>query len=139
MSSFFANYSYHPNIVNPMLMTPHHNLTGFFSKHKIVQQNLYNILNKSVLAYKRFADANKIEGPEITVDSWVVLNANNLKFKQGIKKLSPKFFSTFCVVKEINKVAFKLKLPGTWKFYPVFHCSLLCYFKGNELQMCPIL
>ena len=60
-----------------------------------------------------------------------MLNAKNLKFNHGIKKLSPKFVGPFLVVKEINKVAFKLKLPNNWKVHPVFHCSLLRPFKGD--------
>ena len=37
----------------------------------------------------------------------------------------------FLVVKEINKVAFKLKLPNSWKVHPVFHRSLLRPFIGD--------
>ena len=55
----------------------------------------------------------------------------NLKFKHSIKKLSPKFVGPFLVVKEVNKVAFKLKLPDNRKVRPVFHCSLLHPFKGD--------
>ena len=75
--------------------------------------------------YKKFANTKRAEGPKVKKDGWVMLNAKNLKFKHNIKKLSPKFVGPFLVVKEINKVAFKLKLPKDWKVHPVFHCSLL--------------
>ena len=63
-----------------------------------------------------------------------MLNAKNLKFKHGIKQLSAKFVGPFLVVKEINKVAFKLKLPNNWKVHPVCHCSLLRPFIGDVLS-----
>ena len=81
--------------------------------------------------YKKFANAKRAKGPKVKTDGWVMLNAKNLKFKHGIKKLSPKFVGPFLVVKEINKVAFKLKLPNNWKVHPVFHRSLLRPFIGD--------
>ena len=82
--------------------------------------------------YKKFADAKRAEGPKVKTDGWVMLNAENLKFKHGIKKLSPKFLGPFLVVKELNKVAFKL--PNNWKVHPVFHRSLLHPFIGDVLS-----
>ena len=35
------------------------------------------------------------------------------------------------MVKEINRVEFKLKLPNDWRVHPVFHCYLLHPFKGD--------
>ena len=70
---------------------------------------MFDNLNRSVTNYKKFADAKRVEGPKIVKSSWIMLNDKNLKFKHRIKKLSPKFVGTFQVVKEINKVAFKLK------------------------------
>ena len=81
--------------------------------------------------YKKFADAKRVKGPKIVVNSCMMLNAKNLKFKHGIKKLPPKFYSPFQVIKEVNTVAFKLKLLATYKVYSVFHCSHLCPFNGE--------
>ena len=92
--------------------TPHKDATDLLSKLKVTQQALFDNLNKFVLTYKKFADAKRAKSPKIKTDSWVMLNAKNLKFKHGIKNLSPKFLGPFLVVKEINKVAFKLKLPN---------------------------
>ena len=81
--------------------------------------------------YKKFANVKRAEGPKVKTDGWVMRNAKNLKFKHGVKKLSPKFVGPFLVLKEINKVVFKLKLPDNWKVHPVFHRSLLCPFIGD--------
>ena len=123
MSLFFANFGYNPSIVNPKMPTPHKDATNLLSKLKATQQVLFDNLNKSLLTYKKFANTKRAKGYEIKTDGWVMLNAKNLKFKHSIKKSSPKFVGPFLVVKEINKVAFKL--PNNWKVHPVFHRSLL--------------
>ena len=131
MSPFFANFGYNPSVVNPKTPTPHKDATNLLSKLKATQQVLFDNLNKSVLTYKKFANAKRAKVPKVKTDGWVMLNAKNLKFKHGINKLSPKAVGPFLVVKEINKVAFKLKLPNNWKVHPVFHCSLLRPFIGD--------
>ena len=88
MSLFVANFGYHPRVVNPKTPTPHKDATNLLSKLKVIQQFLFDNLNKSVLTYKKFADAKRAKGPKIKTGSWVMLNDKNLKFKHGIKKLS---------------------------------------------------
>ena len=134
MSPFFANFDNNPSVVNPKTPIPHKDATGLLSKLKATQQVLFDNLNKSVLMYKKFANAKRAKGPKVKKDGWVMLNAKNLKFKHSIKKLFPKFVGPFLVVKEINKVAIKLKLPNNWKVHPVFHRSLLRPFIGNILS-----
>ena len=104
MSLFVANYGYNFSVVNSKTPTPHKDATNLLQKLKVTQQFLFDNLNRSVLTYKKFANAKRAKGPEAKTDSWVMLNAKNLKFKHNIKKLSPKFVGSFLVVKEINKV-----------------------------------
>ena len=90
--------------------------------------------------YKRFADNKRVEGPAIQLGDWVMLNSKNLKFKLGVKKLSPKFVGPFKVIKVVNKVSFRLKLPKSWKVFPVFHKGFLRLYTGkvNKEEVHPI-
>ena len=53
------------------------------------------------------------------------LNIRNIKTKVPSKKLNSKWESPFKVLKKVEKVDFKLDLPGIIKQHPVFHTSLL--------------
>ena len=103
----------------------HPNATELLMFLKKTQGILQDNINKSVQSYKGFADKKSEEGPEIKAKSWVMLSSKFLKFKFGVKKLSPKFVGPFKVAKEIGKVAFKLILPETRKINPIFHHNLL--------------
>jgi len=47
-------------------------------------------------------------------------------------KLSPRRYGPFKVVSQISKVAYKLKLPSTWKIHDIFHASLLTPYKETD-------
>ena len=110
MSLFFANFGYNPSVVNLKTPTPHKDATDLLSELKATQKVLFDNLNKSVLTYK-IANAKRAKGPKVKSDGLIMLNAKNLKFNHIIKKLSPKFVGPFLVVKNINKVAYKHKIP----------------------------
>ena len=68
MSPFFANFGYNPSVVNPKMPTPHKDATNLLSKLKATQQVLFDNLNKSVLTYKKFANAKRAKGPKVKTD-----------------------------------------------------------------------
>ena len=50
-------------------------------------------------------------------------------------KLSPQFFGPFQIIQKVGEVVYKLKLPKTSKFHPVFHVSNLKQaLSGNDQQ-----
>jgi hypothetical protein len=59
-------------------------------------------------------------------DVW--LEAKNLAVK-GSRKLLPKRYGPFKVLKHIGVVAYRLKLPPTMKVHDVFHIDLLSPYK----------
>ena len=79
--------------------TPHQDATDLLLKLKVTKQVLFDNSNKSVLTYKKFANAKKVKVTKVKTDGWVMLNTKNLKFKHSIKKVSPKFVGPFLVVK----------------------------------------
>ena len=68
-----------------------------------------------------------------SVDSKVWLEGTNLRLPSNTTpKLSPRRYGPFKVVSQISKVAYKLKLPSTWKIHDVFHASLLTPYKETD-------
>ena len=57
-------------------------------------------------------------------DEKVWLNSKYIRTKQN-QKLEAKFFGPFRVLHHVGKQAYKLELPGNWKFHDVFYVSLL--------------
>jgi len=67
------------------------------------------------------------------VKSKVWLEGTNLQLPSNITpKLSPRRYRPFEVVSQISKVAYKIKLPPTWKIHDVFHASLLTPYKETD-------
>jgi len=67
------------------------------------------------------------------VKSKVWLEGTNLQLPSNITpKLSPRRYGPFEVVSQISKVAYKIKLPPTWKIHDVFHASLLTPYKETD-------
>ena len=64
MSLFVAKFGYHPSVVNYKTPTPHKDATNLL-KLKFTQQVLFDKFNKSVLTYKKFANAKRAKGPRI--------------------------------------------------------------------------
>jgi len=68
-----------------------------------------------------------------SVGSKVWLEGTNLQLPSNTTpKLSPRRYGPFKVVSQISKVAYKLKLPSTWKIHDVFHASLLTPYKETD-------
>jgi hypothetical protein len=55
----------------------------------------------------------------------VYLDRRNIKTNRPSIKLDDKRLGPFKIARQINPVAFELKLPTTMKIHPVFHVSLL--------------
>jgi len=67
------------------------------------------------------------------VGTKVWLEGTNLKLPSTITpKLSPRRYGPFEVVSQISHVAYKIRLPPTWKIHDVFHASLLTPYKETE-------
>ena len=64
------------------------------------------------------------------VGAKVWLEGTNLRLPSNLTpKLAPKQYGPFEVATQISKVAYKLKLPLTWKIHDIFHASLLTLYK----------
>jgi hypothetical protein len=68
-----------------------------------------------------------------SVGSKVWLEGTNLRLPSNLTpKLAPKWYRPFEVAAQISKVAYKLRLPPSWKIHDVFHMSLLTPYKETS-------
>jgi len=70
--------------------------------------------------------------PELSEGTEVWLDGKNLKLAMGTKKLAPKRYGPFKILKKISKVAYKLLLPPSMRIHDVFHFDLLTPFTQTE-------
>lgn len=87
---------------------------------KQVQTNL-----KQAQEYqKKYADMNR-RHEEFNVDDRVLLDAEDINFTSGTKKLLDKYIGPYRVSEKISAVSYKLELPAKLRIHPVFHISKL--------------
>ena len=80
---------------------------------------------------KEYAD-RKRKDVQYKVGDKVWLSTKNLNMRSmGKHKLTPRFIGPYEVVKEINEVAVKLRLPEHMKMHDVFHIRLLKPYKTD--------
>ncbi|KAK3568984.1 hypothetical protein QTP86_021609 [Hemibagrus guttatus] len=65
------------------------------------------------------------ECPPHRVGQMVWLSTRNLRLKLPCCKLSPKFVGPFEIIHQVNPVAYRLRLPASYRICPTFHVSLL--------------
>ena len=62
----------------------------------------------------------------------VWLDSRNLKINVKSKKLAPKRYGPFEIVKQVSPVTYKIKLPASMKIHDVFHIDLLIPYTETE-------
>jgi hypothetical protein len=76
---------------------------------------------KPVAPPRTFVPGNKV---------W--LDARNLKIRTPSRKLSPRRYGPFEIIKRISPVAYKIKLPPSMKIHDVFHIDLLTPYQETQ-------
>jgi hypothetical protein len=71
--------------------------------------------------------------PIINIRDKVWLLCLNLKTNRPCDKLDFRRLGPFSIIKQINDVTFRLKLPPSIKIHPIFHVSLLEPYKESSI------
>jgi len=97
----------------------------------IQQQAKQTLENKRELM-KKYEDRKAREKPSIEVGDLVMLNAKTIRTKRPYKKLSPKLYGPFNVLKKKGSRAYKLEISPRWKIHPAFHVSLVEPYRASN-------
>lgn len=136
LSSFYANYGFHPNtnwsthmdVKNPASSIYTHWLHAI---HAFTQESL----RQTHLTMSRYFDQTKLKGPQFKIGNKVMLGVRNIKTKRPMKKLAPKSYGPF----EVTRVGTRtctLDLKGRWSIHPTFHVSLLEPYQVSNRPDC---
>ncbi|KAK3570675.1 hypothetical protein QTP86_024977, partial [Hemibagrus guttatus] len=82
-------------------------------------------LQRAVRRQRIQADRRRRPHPSYQVGQKVWLSTHNLRLRLSCKKLSPKFVGPFEIIRQVNPVAYRLRLPASYGICPTFHVSLL--------------
>ncbi|KAK3545867.1 hypothetical protein QTP70_016400 [Hemibagrus guttatus] len=82
-------------------------------------------LQRAVRRQRIPADRHRCPHPACQVGQMVWLSTRKLRLKLPCQKLSPKFISPFEIIRQVNPVAYHLRLPASYRIFPTFHGSLL--------------
>ena len=135
MSPFYANYGYHSRTnwskegeaKNPASELYAHWME---SVHKKAKENLETARNLMGSYYNK----KHLEAPTFEEGDLVMLDGRNIKTKRPSKKLAPKKYGPFKILKKIGTRAYRLELHSRWRIHNVFHVSLLEPYAQNEIE-----
>ena len=97
-----------------------------------VQNKARKTLEQTRKAMKKYNDQRATPQPDIDIGDLVIPNARNIRTKRPTKKLSPRLYGPFKVLKKRGNRAFKVDISPRWKIHPVFHVSLLEPYKVSD-------
>ncbi|KAK3505978.1 hypothetical protein QTP70_002187 [Hemibagrus guttatus] len=97
----------------------------WYRQSQEVWEHAHIRLQRAVRRQRIQADQRRRPHPSYQVGQKVWLSTCNLRLRLPCKKLSPKFIGPFEIVRQVNPVAYHLRLPASYRICPTFHVSLL--------------
>ncbi|KAK3549656.1 hypothetical protein QTP86_005410 [Hemibagrus guttatus] len=97
----------------------------WYRRSQEVWERAHVRLQRAVRRQRIQADRRRRPHPSYQVGQMVWLSTQNLRLKLPCRKLSPRFVGPFEIVRQVNPVAYRLRLPATYRICPTFHVSLL--------------
>jgi hypothetical protein len=123
---FFLEYGRHP-LIPHMIPNPSKNPAAqdFIAALAIAHEKAKIALEQTTKRMQHSTDKKRRPTPLFQTGDLVYLDTRNIKTGRPSKKLDVKRTGPFEVLEQINPVAYRIRLPPSWKLHPVFHVSLL--------------
>jgi Chromo (CHRromatin Organisation MOdifier) domain len=135
-SPFFLNYGLHPRTI-PMdsVTSINPSANDFLSLIQETTKSAYRALEKAQVSMVKFANRSRREHV-FSINDLVLLSTQNLSLDSysGARKLMPKYCGPFQVIRVINDVTVKLKLPALMLqrgIHDVFHVSNIRPYRAD--------
>ncbi|KAK3555671.1 hypothetical protein QTP86_027417 [Hemibagrus guttatus] len=97
----------------------------WYQRSQEVWERAHVRLQRVVCRQRIQADRRRRPHPSYRVGQKVWLSIRNLRLKLPCRKLSTRFIGPFEIIRQVNPVAYRLRLPATYRICPTFHVSLL--------------
>ncbi|KAK3554099.1 hypothetical protein QTP70_019195 [Hemibagrus guttatus] len=97
----------------------------WYQRSQEVWKRAHVRLQRAVRRQRIQANRRRRPHPSYRVGQMVWLSTRNLRLKLPCRKLSPRFVGPFEIIRQVNPVAYRLRLPATYRICPTFHVSLL--------------
>ncbi|KAK3557160.1 hypothetical protein QTP70_024709 [Hemibagrus guttatus] len=97
----------------------------WYQRSQEVWERAHVRLQRAVRSQRIQADRRRRPHPSYQVGQRVWLSTRNLRLKLPCRKLNPRFIGPFEIIRQVNPVAYRLRLPAAYRICPTFHVSLL--------------
>lgn len=128
LSPYFANFGFHPHL-EISLSTNLASTSPLASEKFEHLRKLHSELKLEILhaqeAQQRNYNIRRQQPPVFEIGQKVWLIRKHIRSERLSSKLDHKKLGPFEIVRNINNIAYELRLPKSMKIHPVFHISLL--------------
>jgi hypothetical protein len=126
MSPFFADHGYHPwKGIEGRMESKSESAKEFADRMKKVRDEATAALEKAQKRMKKYYDAKRKPAPEFKIGDKVWLEATNIPQDRPTEKFSDLRLGPYEILEKVGASAYKLKVPGNGRRYPVYNEGLL--------------
>jgi hypothetical protein len=137
MSPFYADHGYHPwKGIETRHESKNETAQEFADKMKKIRDEATAAMGKAQQKMTENYNRHRRPTSELHVGQKVWLEAKDVRTERPSKKLADKRLGPYEILEKVGEAAWKLKIPGREKRYPVYHEGLLTPYKEPPPHRC---